>query len=380
VNNLESLRKCIADRNIRSISIALASGMLAMPLAAQAPTTAPRVDVDGTVHGNVTVPPSEFLSPSARHALIARLVAPPAPKPAEGDIVKSVRAANDVMAKAVVAKWQAINPTRIEVATMGGVRVDIVTPVAGIAPANARRVLINLHGGGFFAGGGSGGQAEAVPLAGRGRIKVVAVDYRLAPEHKFPAASEDVERVYTALLKTHRPENIGIYGSSAGGALVAQSLAWFQHRHLPRPGAIGIFCSGAMPGFWSGGDSFAATPVMNARPQTTLAEVKAFDRNGYLSAADANDLLVTPGLFPQVLAQFPPTLLVTGTRDTALSNALVTNARLLAAGVGTQLFVQEGLGHGEFTLIPGTPEAAQAYDVIWRFFDRHLGPKRPPVR
>ena len=59
-------------------------------------------------------------------------------------------------------------------------------------------------------------------------------------------------------------------------------------------------------------------------------------------------------------------------RLTSMSNAIDTNARLLAAGVETQLFVQEGLGHGEFTLIPGTPEAAQAYDVIWRFFDRHL--------
>jgi acetyl esterase/lipase len=52
---------------------------------------------------------------------------------------------------------------------------------------------------------------------------------------------------------------------------------------------------------------------------------------------------------------------------------LVTNARLLAAGVETQLFVQEGMGHGDFGIAPGTPEATQAYDVIWRWFDRHLG-------
>jgi acetyl esterase/lipase len=356
----------------------LASALIAAALLTAAPgqaqsAPAPRVDLDGTVHADgVAVPPSAFMSPEARAALAARLTAPPVAIGAGADFVKTARANSDVAAKAVIAKWLAIYPARIDSVTMGGVRTDVVVPVAGIAPENRHRVLISLHGGGFFAGARSGGQEEALPVAGRGRIEVVAVDYRLAPENKFPAASEDVERVYRALLKDYRPDNIGIYGCSAGGALVAQSVARFQHVGLPAPGAVGIFCSGAMPSFWYDGDSFATTPMMNARPQSTMAAVRNAPGGLYLAGADEKDPLVTPGLFPEVLAKFPPTLMVTGTRDTSMSNAIVTNARLLAAGVETQLFVQEGLGHGEFTLIPGTPEATQAYDVIWRFFDRHL--------
>ncbi len=344
-----------------------------MPVAVQAGGPAPRVDADGTVHADgVAVPPSEFLSPQARAALTARLQVAPPQLGKGDDFVKTARANNDVFAKAVIAKWQAITPTRIDPVMLGGVQTDVVVPIAGIAPENKKRVLINLHGGGFFTGARSGGQAEAVPLAGRGRIKVVTVDYRLAPEHKFPAASEDVAAVYRALLKDYKPENIGIYGCSAGGALVAQSVAWFQQHQLPAPGAIGIFCSGAMPGYWYSGDSFAFTPMMNARAQAAPTDVKTGVGTMYLDGASEQDPLVAPAMFPEVLAKFPPTLVISGTRDTAMSNAIVTNGKLLDAGVETQLFIQEGIGHGEFTLIPGTPEATQAYNVIWRFFDRHL--------
>ena len=80
--------------------------------------------------------------------------------------------------------------------TMGGVPIETFEPNSGIAPENRNRVLLNLHGGGFvFGGGGPGGAAESIPIAGLGRIRVIAVDYRLAPEHRFPAASEDLASV-----------------------------------------------------------------------------------------------------------------------------------------------------------------------------------------
>jgi acetyl esterase/lipase len=342
---------------------------MAAPASAQTPRTV-KIDADGTVHINgLDAPPSSFLSADARAQLIARLVAPPI---AMGGGIEGMRAATDRAGQAVVARWQAVFPSKITSVTMNGVRTDVVEPVSGVAPRNRDRVLIALHGGGFFAGAAFGGQAESIPLAGRGRIKVVAVDYRLTPEAKFPAASEDVEQVYRALLKTYKPANIGIYGCSAGGTLVAQSLAWFQHRHLPSPGAAGIFCSGALPSFWYGGDSSSVTPVLNGHLAATPGVKHASPGDPYLDGVDQNDPLVAPALFPKVLAQFPPILLVTGTRDIAMSNALATNSRLLDVGVQTQLFVQEGLGHGEFNTVVGSPEAGQAYDVIWRFFDAHL--------
>jgi acetyl esterase/lipase len=127
-----------------------------------------------------------------------------------------------------------------------------------------------------------------------------------------------------------------------------------------------------MPGFWYGGDSLAVTPMMNGQTFTP-AQIKASPGNLYLAGRDRNDPLVTPGLFPAVLAEFPPTLILTGTRDSSMSNALVTNLRLLDAGAETQLLVLEGIGHGEFNDMPGTPEATQTFKLIWRFFDQHLG-------
>ena len=210
-------------------------------------------------HGHtssLTVGVSSFLSPEARSQLIDLLHRDAPPSVTDNGIV-AARAYIDQLQQSALAKWLAIDPSVIQPVVMNGVQTDVVVPQAGVAPENKGRVLINLHGGGFYAGARSGGQAEAVPLAARGRIKVVTVDYRMAPEWRFPAASEDVEKVYVELLKTYRPENIGIYGCSAGGTLTAQAVAWLQHRNLPRPGAVGIFCSGAMPSYWFGGDSAA---------------------------------------------------------------------------------------------------------------------------
>ena len=92
----------------------------------------------------------------------------------------------------------------------------IVTPLT-IPPDKANRVLINVHGGGFVVDSGS--LTETIPLANLTRTKVVAVLYRLAPEHPFPAAVDDTVAVYKELLKTYRPKNIGLYGTSAGAIL-----------------------------------------------------------------------------------------------------------------------------------------------------------------
>ena len=93
----------------------------------------------------------------------------------------------------------------------------------------------------------------------------------------------------------------------------------------------------------------------------------------YFDGIDVNTPLINTGEYPDVLAQFPPTLVVTGTRDVAMGNALITHTSLLKAGVRAELFVQEGLGHGHFFAFPGTPESEVAYDVIWKFFDSNLG-------
>ena len=126
-----------------------------------------------------------------------------------------------------------------------GVRVHRVTPPA-VQPSNQNRALICLHGGGFAWGAVADLRPWSRPSRSPARwaSEVVAVDYRLGPEHGYPAASEDVAAVYRALLQDRAPEAIGVYGCSAGAVLTAQSVAWIAKEGLPRPGAIAMLGAG----------------------------------------------------------------------------------------------------------------------------------------
>ena len=107
---------------------------------------------------------------------------------------------------------------RMQEATIGGVPARIYTPPS-LPDRNRGCVLLNLHGGGFTVDAGS--VTENVPVAAYARMTVVAARYRLAPEHSFPAAVDDAEAVYRGLLAEHTPDQIGLYGTSAGACLCA---------------------------------------------------------------------------------------------------------------------------------------------------------------
>ncbi len=264
-------------------------------------------------------------------------------------------------------RMQAIYPVTIQAQTIGGVPTDVVLPANGISPTQKKRVLINLHGGAFLWGAHSGGLVESIPLASLGRIKVVTVDYREGPEYVFPAASEDVATVYQALLKQYPAKNIGIYGCSAGGMLTTEAVAWIISKKLPVPGAIGTFC-GSVAQF--SGDSIYVAPILNGQAvpnaPPTLASLP------YFAGARADDPLVFPVNSPALLAKFPPTLLITGTRDFAMSTEIQSHRLLRAAGVDADLHVWDGMWHAFFS-DPDMPESRQAYAVMVDFFDRHLG-------
>src|SRR3546814_17208371 len=99
----------------------------------------------------------------------------------------------------------------------------------------------------LFRSGGVGGRMEAVPVAGLGGYRVITVDYRQAPEAVYPAATEDALAVYKELLKTYRPQDIGVYGPSAGGMLTAQLLARLGKEGVPTPAVIANIAPGPGP-------------------------------------------------------------------------------------------------------------------------------------
>jgi epsilon-lactone hydrolase len=248
---------------------------------------------------------------------------------------------------------------------IGGVYTEIFEPVGGIAAENARRVLINVHGGGFQGGARTESHMESVPIAAVGRIRIVSIDYRQAPEYRFPSASEDVAAVYRELLRTYKSGDIGIYGCSAGGLLTAEAVAWFQKKGLPLPGAVGMFCEGGL--YWTEGDSGYTGEAFGWGSSSD-----PMDRNPYFKGVDPNDPLAFPARSAQVMARFPPSLLISGTRDVALSSVVYTHSLLVAQGVDASLHIWEGVGHG-FFLDPDLPQSREVYSVIWNFFDTHLG-------
>lgn len=354
-------KSCFTLRQIVFAAVTLLFGSLAA--AAEPPT----VDAQGDLHMPAfTVPFSSYASPEARKLFLRAVEedrnAPPLDAP-----IAELRAYYDKLNTARVERMQKLYPVRIEKRTIGGVPTQVVTPRQGIAMRQKNRVLINLHGGGMMFGAGSGGLVESIPVAGTGGIEVITVDYRMAPEHVFPAASEDVAAVYRELLKRYPAKNIGIYGCSAGGGLAGQSVAWFVHNKMPIPGAIGIFCASVVD---EGGDSAYLAPVLDGEPPMD----KPFSLGDlpYLKGASFDDPLVGAGNSPELLAKFPPTLLITGTRDPAMSPVIQTQRLLTNAGVDAELHVWDGMWHSFFS-DPEMPESREAYNVMVRFFDRHLG-------
>jgi acetyl esterase/lipase len=360
----------------RIAALALACLGVLAPLFAQTPSPAPTVvvDRDGTVHMPAqVVPVSSYLSPEGKAYLAEHLIQVQRP-----EMLVQENGVPPLLA-GYLARQRELYPVNREDTQVGGVHAYVYTPKGGVAAANRDRVLIDLHGGGFRECWPGCAELESIPIASLGKIKVVSLDYRQGPKYRHPAASEDVAAAYRELLKTYRAENVGIYGCSAGGMLTAMSVAWFQRHDLPRPGAIGILCAGAAGGGGAafGGDAtFTTMPLGEGRVVPAQAPGGSPPGGspplGYFAGTDPNDPLVAPASSPAVLAKFPPTLIVTGTRGFELSNAVYTHSLLVKYGVDADLHVWEGMFHG-FFYNPDVPESRDCFDVIVRFFATRLG-------
>jgi acetyl esterase/lipase len=331
---------------------------------------------DGTVVVNgVQLPVSDLLSPDGaaylRHLIVDKPfgAGPPLPD------IQAERARQDKIMRVFLDPMLKRYAVRITEEKIGGVVTDVVVPVEGIAPENRDRVLINLHGGGFTTGGRSASLVESVPLAAVMKIKVISIDYRMGPEYRYPAASEDVAAVYREILKHYDAKRVGLYGCSAGGMLTAESIAWFQTHGLPNPGAIGIFC--ASLGKIAAGDSAVLGMALlgASRPASPPPPPRAPRPPApgfiYLSDVRDDDPLVYPLHSPAMLAKFPPTLFISGTRSFEFSAALNSHNKLAKAGVDTAFYGWDGMFHG-FFYNSELPESREAYDVMARFFDAHL--------
>jgi acetyl esterase/lipase len=316
-------------------------------------------DPDGTAHITRVVPMPPTVSPEAQQWL----------KEIEHESAQlkdlaEQRAGTDAWRKRDSEEALKRFPVKVVEATIAGVRTDVITPLE-TPPANQHRVLINLHGGGFITDSGS--LIEGIPIANLTKIKVISVYYRLAPESPFPAAVDDVVAVYKDLLKSYKPHDIGIFGTSAGAILTGEVAVKLKQLGLPLPAALGIFSG--LADFSRPADSqqlFALNGFSgNLSPQPT-------DRphdSSYVGKTDPKDPVLSP-LFAD-LHGFPPTLLVTSTRDLLLSNTAIFHRSLLHYGVDAKLVVFEALPHA-FWYHFQLPETQEALEMMAKFFDDNL--------
>ncbi len=343
-------------------SFALASASLATFAQTTAATATTKdssyIDPRGTAHVTRIVPIPKTVSPQAQQFL-----ARPASDAKPNGSLQQRRKGTDNWQARAGKEFEQVYPVNVSHSTIAGVPVLIVTPLR-VPPEKLGRVLIDIHGGGFNSDSGS--LTETVPIANLTQTKVIAVLYRLAPEHPFPAGLDDVIAVYKEELKTYEPKNMAIYGTSAGAILTGEMAVKLKHLGLPQPAALGIFSG--MGDFDRSGDSQSMYALDGLSGH--LEPPSGTHDPEYVGSTSPKDPVLSPVYAD--LAALPPTLFITSERDMLLSGTTILHRAFLNAGDDAHLIVFEGLPHAFWNDVK-LPESREADQDMANFFDRYVG-------
>jgi len=244
----------------------------------------------------------------------------------------------------------------------GGVAAEWIQ-AAGADPA---RALLYLHGGGYVLGSIATHRGLVARLAEGAGLRGLAIDYRLAPEHPFPAAVDDATAAYRWLLgQGIAPERIAIGGDSAGGGLTFATLVALRDAGTPLPGCA--FALSPWVDLEGLGDSMRTKAEADPMVQRDgLLKMAAL----YLDGADPRAPLAAP--LHADLAGLPPLLVQVGTAETLLDDATRIAERARAAGVAVELEAFDDLIHVFQAFAPVVPESLEAIAKITAFVKQHL--------
>lgn len=254
----------------------------------------------------------------------------------------------------------------IETDTVEDVQIFIVTPDE-LDSSKAGQIFLHLHGGAYVFNGGTAAVTEAIQVAVATGIHAISVDYRMPPDHPFPTAVDDAVAVYNQILERHDAKQVAIGGTSAGGGLALAAIHKMKELGLDLPGA-----------------AYLGTPWADLTDTSdSLHTNQGIDRvlvNYYgllKSAAElyAGDYELTHPLISPLygdFSDFPPTVLITGTRDMLLSDTARVHRKLRDQGIAAELHVFEGLSHAGYLFEFGSPEFHSTFSEINAFFETHL--------
>jgi len=276
------------------------------------------------------------------------------PSPDDRDGWMKIKAAVDMQYSAAVARFAGSLHSSADTIKVGEATIHVATPHKTFDPA---RAYLDLHGGALVFGGGEACLAGARMQADQHGVLCYGVDYRMPPEHPYPAALDDCVAAYRYILERHAPADIVVGGRSAGGNLAAALMLRARDEGLPMPSGLVLLSPQA--DLTESGDSFETNRMVDVVLPGSLMSSNLLYANG----ADLKHPYVSP-LFGD-LKGLPATFLQTGTRDLFLSNTVRMHRALIAAGVKAELHVFEAMPHGGF--MGGTPEDRELQEAVSRF-------------
>jgi len=248
----------------------------------------------------------------------------------------------------------------IEEDKIAGVNVHRVTP-SEIDGDHQKHLFVYIHGGAWVRNGGVAGALEAVLIAAHLKMPVISIDYRMPPEHPAPAGIDDVVAVWKELLKKRSP------ASMTGGNIALASVHRFRDLQLAFPGALylGTPCVDI--------DLIGDSRFINEGIDRNLVSWEGIPLDAgamYAGDFDHKHPYVSPiyGDFEN----FPPTYLISGTRDLLLSDAVRVHRKLRRAGVEADLHIYEGQAHGDYIALWNAPESEEHYAELNAFLLKHL--------
>ena len=254
-------------------------------------------------------------------------------------------------------------PAKYNRVNAGGVTAEWVTAEG----TTDSRVVLYFHGGGYIIGSPRTHRAMLAELSKSSAARVLALDYRLAPEHTFPAPVEDSTAAYRWLLNEgYDPARIAVAGDSAGGGLTVAAMVQIRYLGLPMP-AAGV-CVSPWVDMEGLGDSMetrsTADPMVGK--ESLLESAKT-----YLGGADARAPLAAP-LYAD-LRGLPPILIQVGDAEVLLDDSTRLAGIAREAGVEVQMDVWDDMIHVWHLFAPMLPEGKQAISQAGEFIKKHTG-------
>lgn len=346
-------------KGIAEVAVLGVSGMLATRPAAASRANGVTGEV-GSELPTLHVPARDIPSPSylsvADQKKIAAPIPPKFPYPPAGDAAgwRDMVEGGGKAVNALVAQMAAgARTASVEATEIGGTTVYTIEPASRTAPAGT--VWLDIHGGALIYGGGEACRELGRTMSSDYGITVWAVDYRMPPEHPYPAGLDDCIATYRALLKVRRPNQIIVAGASAGGNLAAALLLRARDEGLPMP-AGAVMLSPEID-LTESGDSFQTN--LGLDPLGSLMGINLL----YAGGRDLREPYISPlyGRFHGM----PPMFITAGTRDMFLSNAVRLHLAMRGAGSYAELRIADAMPHGGSSL--GSEEDIALKREVGRF-------------